>query len=412
MFKSYIKIALKVLLRSKFFTLVSLSGITFTLSVLIIAVAFVDHMMSPGDAGSKLDRTLFVENMELKSENIHVSSHPGYLYLDRYVRPLKTPEAVSIHTLPKTASIYVRDQRIDLQLKHTDAVFWDILELDFTEGAPFDQQAVDNADYVAVISERTRAEVFGDEPAVGQYLETTQGSFRVLGTIPEKEIPTMMAAADVYVPITTSQQSMNSKDLWSGHMAFVLAGDEDQFEAIKTEYAGLVEQAYRDYEGEYELIRSPLGTQAELMVSHFFGEDSEAGTMAVFGVIIGSMLLFMLFPAINLISLNVTRIMERSSEIGVRKAFGASSLSLVSQFLTENIILTLIGGVMAWIVSWLTLRFITEADSLPYGQFEPSLTFFVYCLLICLAFGIVSGVYPAYRMSRMQPVDALRGVES
>ena len=57
-------------------------------------------------------------------------------------------------------------------------------------------------------------------------------------------------------------------------------------------------------------------------------------------------LLVMLLPTLNLININVTRIMERSSEIGVRKAFGASSRTLVYQFIVENIILTLIGGII------------------------------------------------------------------
>ena len=53
----------------------------------------------------------------------------------------------------------------------------------------------------------------------------------------------------------------------------------------------------------------------------------------------------MLLPAINLVNLNVSRILERASEIGVRKAFGASSRTLVGQFVVENVVLTLVGGV-------------------------------------------------------------------
>ncbi len=412
MLRSYITIALKVLLRRKFFTFVSLSGITFTITVLIIAAAFVDHMMFPARPGSKFDRTMFVEHIELKEENRHIFSFPSYSFLDRYVRTMETPEAVSIHRLATTTSIYKDDHRIDLELKFTDAVFWDILEFEFVEGKAFDQQAVDNADYVAVITERARRQVFGDEKAVGKFLETTEGHYRVIGVVPKEDIPTMLASADVYAPITTHKSSINSQNLYGAHVAFVLASDRDQFGAIKAEFARKLEQVHKDYEGEWDEINTRVGTQMEAIVTYVFGDEADSALMAAVGVVIGFMLLFMLFPAINLVNLNITRIMERASEIGVRKAFGASSLTLVGQFLTENIILTLIGGSLAWILSWTALWIVTGADFVPYGEFRPSLVLFVQCLLICLVFGVVSGGYPAYRMSKMQPVDALRGVES
>ena len=71
MLKNYTKIALKVLLRRKFFTFVSLFGITFTLLVLFVAATFVDHLYAPARPGTKFDRTLFVEGIELKGEKYH-----------------------------------------------------------------------------------------------------------------------------------------------------------------------------------------------------------------------------------------------------------------------------------------------------------------------------------------------------
>ena len=64
----------------------------------------------------------------------------------------------------------------------------------------------------------------------------------------------------------------------------------------------------------------------------------------------------MLLPTVNLININVSRIMERASEIGVRKAFGASSRTLVGQFIVENLILTLVGGAVGFGLSALRAR--------------------------------------------------------
>lgn len=412
MLKSYIKLAFKVLARRKFFTFVSLSGITFTITVLIIAAAFVDHMMSPARPGTKFDRTMFVERIELRGEKIHLYSSPSYAFLDQYVRSMKTPESVSILTRGTLASVYREDQRIDLNIKYTDDVFWEILEFDFLEGKAFDKKAVDNADYVAVISENAKRQAFGDGEAVGKFMETTEGSFRVVGVIPKEDIPTMLVNSDIYVPITTDQESLNNEELYGDQVALVLASDRDQFAAIKDEFSKKLEQARVDHKGEYNEIKTGVRTQAEEIVEYVFGHDTESSIVAAIGVIVGAMLLFMLFPALNLINLNITRIMERASEIGVRKAFGASSMTLVGQFMVENIVVTLMGGGLAWVLSWSALWIVAGTDVVPYGEFRPSAELFLYCLLICLAFGFVSGAYPAYRMSKMQPVAALRGVES
>ncbi|HSB16442.1 MAG TPA: FtsX-like permease family protein, partial [Bryobacteraceae bacterium] len=120
-------------------------------------------------------------------------------------------------------------------------------------------------------------------------------------------------------------------------------------------------------------------------------------------------LLFMLLPTVNLININVSRILERASEIGVRKTFGASSLTLVGQFVMENVLLTLIGGLIGFVLSAVVLRGITAAGILAYAQFQVNYRVFLIGMLMTLFFGLFSGVYPAWRMSRLHPVEALRG---
>jgi putative ABC transport system permease protein len=120
-------------------------------------------------------------------------------------------------------------------------------------------------------------------------------------------------------------------------------------------------------------------------------------------------LLFITLPTVNLVSINLSRIMERASEIGVRKAFGASSRTLVAQFVMENVVLTVIGGLLAFALATVVLAAISKAQFIPYAVFEVNLRIFAYGMLLAAFFGTVSGVYPAWRMSRMHPVNALRG---
>jgi putative ABC transport system permease protein len=116
----------------------------------------------------------------------------------------------------------------------------------------------------------------------------------------------------------------------------------------------------------------------------------------------------MLLPTINLVNINISRIMERSSEIGVRKAFGASSGTLVFQFITENIILTLLGGFIGLVLSFLIIHFINTGNLVSNAQLSINFTVLFYSVLACLVFGLFSGVYPAWRMSRLRVVNALK----
>jgi putative ABC transport system permease protein len=117
----------------------------------------------------------------------------------------------------------------------------------------------------------------------------------------------------------------------------------------------------------------------------------------------------MLLPALNLVNLNMSRIMERASEIGVRKAFDASSRALVGQFLVENVVLTGIGALLALAVSAWALSVVNGSGVILYADLRLNLRVFGWGVVLALFFGVMSGVYPAWRMSRLHPVQALKG---
>jgi putative ABC transport system permease protein len=132
-------------------------------------------------------------------------------------------------------------------------------------------------------------------------------------------------------------------------------------------------------------------------------------TGRLWAVALFMMILFMLLPTINLVNINISRIRERASEIGVRKAFGATSRTLVGQFVTENVILTLLGGFIGFVLSPLLLQLLTGSGLIKYANFQMNYRIFVSGLILAFFFGLFSGVYPAWKMSRLHPVEALRG---
>lgn len=411
MLQHYLKTAWKVFLRRKFFTLISLFGISFTLVVLMVATAVLDHAFAPYPPEVNQDRTVTVFRATMFGPNSTWNSGPGYRLLDRYARNLPGAERFSISSNPGAAQSFVAGHKVTLQLRRTDAEFWRILGFQFLEGAPFNTQDVAEARFVAVINETTREKLFGGDRAVGRTFETDGQRFRVIGVVPDVPIMRVVPYADVWVPLTTAKTDAYKDNLMGGFMGIVLARSRDALPGMKEEFKSRMRRVEVPDPKDYKQFVALLETPFERMAGGFFGRrgEEEAHAERLWGVMVLVALLFMLLPTVNLINLNVSRIMERASEIGVRKAFGASSRTLVAQFIVENVVLTLIGAAVGFALSFFVLRGLTSSGIVRYAEFHLNYRIFLYGVALALFFGVFSGVYPAWRMSRLNPVQALKG---
>ena len=107
MLANYFKIAVKVLLRRKFYTAVSLFGIAFTLLVLLLCTALLDEVFSANYPETRLDRILSINRAEVRGARYFIRSSPGFALLDRYGRDLPGVEKFSIISVPHTAASFV-----------------------------------------------------------------------------------------------------------------------------------------------------------------------------------------------------------------------------------------------------------------------------------------------------------------
>ena len=156
MLKHYLTLALKVLWRRKFFTFISLFGISFTLMVLTVITAMFDHAFGPGAPEPRLNRTLFADHAVMYGPHSTWSSSAGFKLFDKYARNLPGVERLSIYQEQKTVESYVDGRKIRSALKRTDDEFWRILDFTFVEGGPFGTDDVNQARFVAVINATTR----------------------------------------------------------------------------------------------------------------------------------------------------------------------------------------------------------------------------------------------------------------
>jgi putative ABC transport system permease protein len=215
--------------------------------------------------------------------------------------------------------------------------------------------------------------------------------------------------ADVWAPLSAIKGTSHKTELVGNFMGLLLARTAADLPALKSEFDARVSQVQLPDPRAYNRFTSEAETPFELFARTLSGSHKQPRIGLVLAQLALAALLFMLLPAINLVNLNVSRMMERASEIGVRKAFGASSWTLVGQFIVENVLLSLLGGVIGFVLSWWVLHAISASGWLPYAAFELNYRIFLYGLLAAIAFGLLSGVYPAWKMSRLHPVAALKG---
>ena len=407
MLKNYLKIAIAVLRRRKFFTFISLFGISFTLTILLVLTAFIDKVVGDNYPDRKRDRSLYINRVEQTGQGNMNSGNPSWYFLKHFAGSMKTPVKMTVFSGYNGTNTYINNKKIAVDYKYTDAAYWDILEYDFLEGKPFNKQQVDNAESVAVISEDMKNEYFGDVPSVvGKFIEADNVKYKVIGVVKNIPITSYMTYSQIYLPYTVSKTDYKSKAYQGDFNAILLASSQADVPKMKAEYDQIVSRIPVENKKMYDHLYSHADNYIASYVDT--GNESQSGVTLVLTILGTFVFIFMLLPTLNLVNINITRIMERSSEIGVRKAFGASSRTLVYQFIVENIILTLLGGFIGLVLSFIVIQVLNSANLISNLQLSINFTVLFIGLLICLIFGLLSGVYPAWRMSKLNVVTALK----
>ena len=413
MFRNYLLTAWKVYTRRKLFTAISLLCITLTLGVLLVVTALLQNAFFPTGVEGRSPR--FVQVFTMVSESPDGNGQRrgplGYRIIDRHLKPLqgKQAELVAATSSPRTTSVYRPDRVVELMMRRVDAEYWKILDFDLLDGRLPSVDDVARGRFVAVVNRSSARKLFGEARAVGQTLDVAGQSFTVIGVV--GDAMHVNSFADLWLPITTDPSSDYRTQMWGDYNALLLARSEADIPAIQAEVARQATLVKFDDPKAWNRATFWADGKLDLFARELLGTQKQAdsGKWLLLSVIAAAMLLFMALPALNLVNLNTGRILERSSEIGVRKAFGASSRQLVWQFVVENVLLCLAGSLLGLAFAVGALAWLERSDLIPYLRVQVSLAVFGWGLVLAVVFGLLSGVVPAWKMSRLHPVQALKG---
>ena len=280
MFTNYLKITWAVMKRRKFFTFISLFGISMTLTILIVLTAFYEHAFSGNYPEPNRDRTLFTTHITLSEKaNGYTNGGPMSIsYVNKYLKTLPTPEKVAFTTEPSTVNTYYNGKKWKLFFKYTDPVFWEITQFEFLEGQPYTQQTIDNNEAVAVINDGTRDDYFGKGvSALGKTIEINSEQLRVVGVVRGCPITRMIVSADVYMPYHLQKRAADDISYSGPYTVMVLAKNKADLPKIRAEYADVVNRVplikMTDFVPDH--LDAKLGTYLEAtLTDQIFKSDS------------------------------------------------------------------------------------------------------------------------------------------
>ncbi len=268
-------------------------------------------------------------------------------------------------------------------------------------GRVFTDQEVTRGARVAVLGPVTAGELFPGQDAVGQVVKIKGISFRVIGQTKAKGSQGRMNPDDqVFVPYTTALKQIPPRRTFLQFIA-VSTVDKESLKSVTEEINKLLHQRHRIRSGE------PDDFNVENLTEFLETAQTISFVLMVFLATVASISLIV--GGIGIMNIMLATVAERTREIGVRKALGAKNHNILFQFMVEALVLTLGGGFIGLLSGW-GLMMGVAFGAKQWLELAPRLQWWVVILSIAVATGVglISGLYPAYRASRLDPVVALR----
>ena len=427
MIKLYFKQALAQLRQQPIISLVSVLGTALAIFLIMLVVMIQQVKVAPFSPESNRDRFLHFAFMSISNKEWGDGTSNGPMSeqtAKACFKSLTTPEAVTVYCCAAitTPASVPGSPAVSIDLRQTDNTFWQVFDFAFVAGKPYDQATFDSGRPVAVLTESVSRALFGTTESVGYEFLLNHAPYKVVGIV--KDVSTLASSSygQVWIPYTSTDLA---KDTWSdSHMGMmsvtILAQSRDDFERIREEVKKM-QQQYNHLlaESGYELIyrNRPYDQEKQAIA---FAANWEPDVKAARRQRIIIFVFLLLVPAINLSSMTQSRLRQRVSEIGVRRAFGSTRTEMMGQIVMENLIVTLFAGLVGLLFSVL---FAYLGNSLLFAQaysttlnppevnasilLQPST--FMYALLFCFILNFLSTGLPAWKASRTSIVNALGG---
>jgi len=385
-----------------------------TILGIVIGVAAVIALMSIG-RGATEDILSRIEGMgsDLITISPGSSTFGGVKSAAGSVRTLTQEDAVAIQeqvayinmvaaTQSTSLQVVVAGENMNTRVTGVPPEYQEIQKLEIAYGSFFSYYDYQRSAKVVVLGSEVKETLFGDTDPIGQQIRMGTNIVRVVGVLETKE-GFMGSSPDnaILVPLTAMQQMVAQQKTSQGERivsSIVLTvSDEEQTEYVVDGITSLLRDRHRlgpNIDDDFRIISIQEISEAI---------SEAAGTMTLLLGAIAAISL--LVGGIGVMNIMLVSVLERTREIGIRKALGAREHDIWIQFLIEAALLTLAGGIVGVIIGWLVAYFVNNMGIMTTIV---SADIVILAVSVSVGIGLFFGFYPAWNASRLNPIEALR----
>ena len=435
----YVRQAFALIKEDKQFSFIYIAGTAVAIASAMVVALVLHIRMGNIYPEVNRDRTIYVgSNFTLPDGNYIGYSGYSPQAVEEMFSKLECAEVVSAVIGPEyvfhfTACKEIGQQEVSVEPKFTDPNFFRLYEFKFVEGKSYNEKNLKNADRCVVITDALARKLYGTtQGVVGQSMQLDYLPYRVVGVVKEVSPLLKDSSADIYMPYTVKDQWARLQDdrvgyvgslevrvlLKKGYTREMLM---DELEPYKAKYLSMLKSTTGEDWNWYIQVRPHWRK-----VLNYFGEEVNDASMtdllANLSIPALFMLLLLLLPAINLSGM-VSNLMEaRVAEMGIRKAFGAKKRVLLNEVIQEHLVLTLCGGIVGYLLSWLfiaavhnsavfLLLFNREEDPVENVSLQLDMfftpTLFLIAFVCCAVLNLMAALIPAWTSLKKPIVESL-----
>ena len=429
MLKLYLKQAWALLRQNPLFSGLYIAGTGLAIAMTMIVAMIYYVKLAPVYPEVNRGRTLYLTSTSFTNGRSTYQSALSYSALQDWALQLENAEVISAQfsswQFTENAYIQPEDRSGDFhpQVKLTDPAFFRIYAFRFLEGNPFTESDLQSGIRTAVITDDLARRLFGTtEGVVGRSFSLSYVHYRVCGVVRGGSYLTPQSYAQVYLPYSVAENYRKTPAamfpyLGSFKLTF-LVKDDAQARALQAEVKDVTRRLNLEHEGQWKmnLWEQPTTHALSVFQEYPAQEFNFWAKVRYFGLLL---LVLLLVPALNLSGMIASRMESRLAEMGVRKSFGAGRNKLLGQVMWENLLLTLLGGLLGLVIAWLALyagrewlffllddfaKAIPEgADAYVSGEMLFAPMVFLCAFVLCIVLNMLSALLPAW-LSLRKPI--------
>ncbi len=421
MFGSYFKIAIRNIMKTKLYSFLNIMGLSIGLASVILIILYTYHQLSYDHYHQKADRIYRIASHFTidGKDDLFAASSFAIAPLFKEIYP-EVEEFVRFTNAGELVLTYKDKQHKVERNFFANQSALSIFTHEFSAGNP--ANALDGVNKV-VLSETTAQQIFGEEPAVGKNITTSSGAlYKVTGVF--KDLPDnvhlkydALYSADTMYQRIISQAGPEALDyhnpqlLWQiNDLSYIVLKENANHQEFLKKAKGFGDKYMNDQGKAFNASFQPI--IQNLKETHFcqLQWDMPQGKKEYLMLFVIVGFFIMSIASINYMNLATARSAKRAKEVGLRKVIGAQKNQLISQFLIESVVMTLIALFFALILAELVLPTFNHlaGTKLSIGLHTP---IFIYLgiFIVSILVGIISGSYPAFVLSSYQPAIVIKG---